>query len=78
MEVARAKAIFHACRFGSQKQKPVSVDQREQTNKKENVNSQYSTQPHPRRQNVTTSMVGLKNGHICKNLTKNGEPLRYS
>ena len=33
---------------------------------------------HSRRRNVTTSMVGLKNGHICKNLTKNGEPQRYS
>ena len=29
---------------------------------------------HPRRWNVTTSMVGLRNGHICKILTKNGEP----
>ena len=27
---------------------------------------------------LATSMVGLKNGHICKNLTKNGEPQRYS
>ena len=33
---------------------------------------------HPRRRNVTTLMVGLKNGHIRKNLTKNGEPQRYS
>ena len=33
---------------------------------------------HPRRQNVTTSMVGLKNSHIRKNLTQNGEPQRYS
>ena len=33
---------------------------------------------HPRRQNVTTSMVGLKNEHICKNLTQSGEPQRYS
>ena len=33
---------------------------------------------HPWRQNVTTSMVALKNGHIRKNLTKNGEPQRYS
>ena len=33
---------------------------------------------HPWRQNVTTSMVGLKNGYICNNLTKNGEPQRYS
>ena len=30
------------------------------------------------RRNVTTSMVGLKNGHIRKNLTQNGEPQRYS
>ena len=22
-------------------------------------------------------MVGLKNGHMCKNLTENGEPQRY-
>ena len=33
---------------------------------------------HPRRQNVTTSMVGLKSGDILKNLTQNGEPQRYS
>ena len=33
---------------------------------------------HPRRQDVTTSMVGLKNGHIRKNLTQNGEPQRNS
>ena len=33
---------------------------------------------HPWRQNVTTSRVGLKNGHICKNLTQNGEAQRYS
>ena len=32
----------------------------------------------PRRRNVTTSMVGLGNGHIRKNLTKNGEPQRSS
>ena len=32
---------------------------------------------HPRRRHVTTSMDGLKNGHISKNLTKNGEPQRY-
>ena len=31
---------------------------------------------HPRRRNVTTCMVGLENGHIRKNLTENGEPLR--
>ena len=33
---------------------------------------------HPRRQNVTTSMVGLKNSHIHKNLTQIGEPQRSS
>ena len=33
---------------------------------------------HPRRQTVTTSMFGLKNAQIRKNLTKNGEPQRYS
>ena len=33
---------------------------------------------HPWRLNVTTSMVGLKNSHICTNLTKNDEPQRYS
>ena len=32
----------------------------------------------PRRRNVTTSMAGLKNGHIRKNLIQNGEPQRYS
>ena len=31
---------------------------------------------HPRRRNVTTSMVGLKNGHVRKTLTQNGEPQR--
>ena len=29
---------------------------------------------HPRRQNATTSMVWLKNGHISKNITQNGKP----
>ena len=29
---------------------------------------------HPQRWNVTTYMVGLGNGHICQNLTQNGEP----
>ena len=33
---------------------------------------------HPRRWNVTTSIVGLKNGHIRTNLTQNGEPQIYS
>ena len=33
---------------------------------------------HPRRRNVTTLMVGLKNGHIRKNLTQSGEPQRHS
>ena len=33
---------------------------------------------HARKWNVTTLMVGLKNSHICKNLTKTGEPQRYS
>ena len=33
---------------------------------------------HPGRWNVTTSMVGLENGHIHKNLTQNGEPQGYS
>ena len=36
---------------------------------------------HPWRRNMTTSMVGLKNGHIRKNLKKKekgGEPQRYS
>ena len=31
-----------------------------------------------RRWNVTTSMVGLRNGHIRKSLTQNGEPQRSS
>ena len=31
----------------------------------------------PRRRNVTTFMVGLENGHMHKNLTKNGEAQRY-
>ena len=34
---------------------------------------------HPRRQNVTTSIVGInKNGHTRKNLTQNNEPHKYS
>ena len=33
---------------------------------------------HPQKQNVTTSMVVLKNDHICNNLSQNGEPQRYS
>ena len=33
---------------------------------------------HAQRRNVTTLMVGLKNGHIRKNLTQSGEPQRYS
>ena len=42
------------------------------------------TQDHPRRRNLTTSMVGLKkkqqqkNGHIRKNLIQSGEPQRSS
>ena len=50
-----------------------------------NISIKYTpNMHHPRRRNVTTSMVGLKtktkpqNGHISKNLTKNGEPQRYS
>ena len=41
-------------------------------------NKNTPTMHHPRRRNVTTSMVGLKNGHICKNLIQNGEPQTYS
>ena len=33
---------------------------------------------HPQRRNVTTSMIGWKNGPIGKSLTQNGEPQRYS
>ena len=33
---------------------------------------------HPQRRNVTTSMFGLKNDHMRKNLTQNGEPQRSS
>ena len=40
-------------------------------------NKNTSSMHHPRRRNVTTSVVGLKNGHIRKNLTQNGEPQRY-
>ena len=32
----------------------------------------------PRKRNVTTSVVGLENGHIRKHLAKIGEPQRYS
>ena len=38
----------------------------------------YADNVYPQRQNVTTSMVGLKNGHIGKNLSQNGEPWRSS
>ena len=34
--------------------------------------------PHPQRRNVITSMFGLQNGHIRKNLTQNGEPQKYN
>ena len=33
---------------------------------------------HPQRWNAATSMVGLHNGHKCKNIAQNGEPQRYS
>ena len=33
---------------------------------------------HPRRRNVTTSIIGLRNGQICKHLIRDGEPPRYS
>ena len=36
--------------------------------------SHLERQKHPRRRNVTTSMVGLKNGHMCKHLTKMVNP----
>ena len=35
------------------------------------------TDKNQRRRNVTTSMVGLKNGHIRKTLTQNGNPQRH-
>ena len=41
-------------------------------------NKNMTSMHHPQRPNVTTSMVGLKNGHIRKNLTKSHEPQRYS
>ena len=34
------------------------------------VNKNTPSMHHPRRRNVTTLMVGLKNGHIRKNLTQ--------
>ena len=46
--------------------------------KKPHGESRVQTEVYPRRRNATTSMVGLKNGHIRKNLTKNGEPQRSS
>ena len=36
-------------------------------------NKDIPSMHHPQRWNVTTSMVGLKNGHMHKNLTQNGE-----
>ena len=33
---------------------------------------------HPQRRKVTTSVVGLKNNHIRKNLAQKGDPQRYS
>ena len=44
------------------------------------VNAGYKNTPsmhHPWKWNVTTSMVGLKNNHIGKNLTQNDEPQGY-
>ena len=38
----------------------------------------HNQHAHQRRWNVTTSVVGLDNGHIHKNLTQNGEPQTYS
>ena len=37
-----------------------------------------SSMHHPQRRNLTTSMVGLKSGHIYTNLTQNGERQRHS
>ena len=42
------------------------------------INKNTPSMHHLWRRNVTTSMVGLKKGHICKNLTQNGEPQRSS
>ena len=41
-------------------------------------NKKIPSMHHPQGRNMTTSMVGLENGPIHKNLTKNGEPQRYS
>ena len=41
-------------------------------------NKNTASTHHPWRRNVVTSMVGLKSGHISKNLTQNGEPQRCS
>ena len=46
---------------------------KQQKKNKKKTNKPHTLQaPSP---NLTTSMVGLKNGHIRKKLTHNGEPL---
>ena len=42
------------------------------------IKSCTSEYNYPQRRNVTTSVVGLKNGHRRKNITRNCEPQRYS
>ena len=59
------------------KQPPPKKTKNPQKTPNKNNNKKHSMH-HPRRRNVTTSMVGFKNGHIRKNLTQNGEPQRYS
>ena len=62
--------------------KIAQVDKQEKPIKNEENSHEFlpvhSLDTHPRRRNVTTSMVGLKNDHIRNNLTQNGEPQRYS
>ena len=41
-------------------------------------NKTTASMRHPQRWNVTTSMVGIKNSYIHKNLTQNGISHRYS
>ena len=45
---------------------------------KDAVSKNTPSMHHPQRQNVSTSMAELGNGHIHKHLTPNGEPQRYS
>ena len=41
-------------------------------------NKNTPSKHHPQRRNLTTSISGLQNGHICTNFTQKDKPQRYS